>query len=94
MGALNRYSTKRPTALIPIMSSSRAPQDIPSEGDSPRNITYDPTDPFWQDTEDDNDDMDYFPAVGDSQNEEDGDTDTQFHGRDAKKLEVFEVWRG
>ena len=63
------------------MSSSRSPQDVPGEEDDPRTIVYDPTDPFWQDTEDDNDDMDYFPARGGSQEEEGGDTDVQFHGR-------------
>lgn len=70
------------------MSSSRAPQDVPSEGESPPNIIYDPTDPFWQDTEDDNDDMDFFPAVSDSQEEDEGDTHMLFHGMDLVKLDV------
>ncbi|KAF1966949.1 WD40 repeat-like protein [Bimuria novae-zelandiae CBS 107.79] len=73
------------------MSSSRSPQDVPSEGDDPRTAAYEPTDPFWQDAEDDNDDMDYFPAPsGDSHDEEDGDADIQFHDA-ASNLGGFEI---
>ncbi|KAF2643397.1 WD40 repeat-like protein [Massarina eburnea CBS 473.64] len=60
------------------MSSSRSPQDILSEEDDPRTVVYDPTDPFWDDTEDDNDDMDYVPAPGDSEDEGHS-ADASFH---------------
>lgn len=62
------------------MSSSRSPQDILSEDDDPRTIVYDPNDPFWHDTEDDNDDMDYVPAPGDSEDDDDDDGELNFHG--------------
>jgi hypothetical protein len=41
---------------------------------------YDPNDPFWRDTEDDDDDMDYQPARGGSE-DEDGEGELSFHGR-------------
>lgn len=62
------------------MSSSQDPRDTPSEQDDRRTVVYDPTDPFWQDTEDDNDDMDYFPAEGGSGGDGSEDIDAQFHG--------------
>ncbi|KAL5398913.1 hypothetical protein PMIN04_009478 [Paraphaeosphaeria minitans] len=72
------------------MSSSQDPRDTPSEQDDPRTIIYDPTDPFWQDTEDDNDDMDYFPAEGGSGEDESEDIDGQFHDA-AENLGGFEI---
>ena len=62
------------------MSASQSPLPTTSEDDIPRTIIYDPTDPFWNDTEDDDDDMDYMPAPGDSQDEDDEDADLSFHG--------------
>jgi WD repeat-containing protein 23 len=58
------------------MSAPGSSHEIQSEEDDPRTIFYDPNDPFWQDTEDDNDDIDYVPAPGDSE-EDDG---LNFHG--------------
>jgi WD repeat-containing protein 23 len=66
------------------MSSSQVPTSPPSEGGDPRAIVYDPNDPFWRDTgdtEDDDDDMDYLPAEGGSEEDEDGEADLSFHGR-------------
>jgi WD repeat-containing protein 23 len=62
------------------MSSSHAPTSPPSEGGEPGAIVYDPTDPFWRDTEDDDDDMDYHPAVGGSEGDEDEEGTISFHG--------------
>ena len=62
------------------MSSTQDPRDTPSEQDDPQTIAYDPTDPFWQDTEDDNDDMDFFPAEGGSGEDESESIDAHFHG--------------
>jgi WD repeat-containing protein 23 len=62
------------------MSSSQVPTSPPSDGGEPRTIVYDPTDPFWRDTEDDDDDMDYQPARGGSE-DEDGEGELSFHGR-------------
>lgn len=62
------------------MSSSQDPRDTPSEQDDPQTIAYDPTDPFWQDTEDDNDDMDYLPAEEGSGEDESEGIDAHFHG--------------
>lgn len=62
------------------MSSSQDPRETPSEADDPRTIVYDPTDPFWQDTEDDHDDMDFFPAETGSEEDESDDFETHFHG--------------
>jgi WD repeat-containing protein 23 len=62
------------------MSSSQAPTSPPSEGDDARTIVYDPNDPFWRDTEDDDDDMDYQPALTGSEDNADGDGDISFHG--------------
>jgi WD repeat-containing protein 23 len=61
------------------MSSSHVPTSPPGDGEDPRTIVYDPSDPFWRDTEDD-DDMDYQPALGGSEDDEDGDGDVSFHG--------------
>ncbi|KAF1913824.1 WD40-repeat-containing domain protein, partial [Ampelomyces quisqualis] len=60
------------------MSSSQAPVSPPSEGGDPQAVAYDPTDPFWQDTEEDDDDMDYQPAEGGSEEDEDGEGDLSF----------------
>jgi WD repeat-containing protein 23 len=64
------------------MSSSQAPTSPPNEGGEPRTIVYDPSDPFWRDTDDDDDDMDYQPAEGGSEEDEDGEGDLSFHGKD------------
>jgi WD repeat-containing protein 23 len=64
------------------MSAPGSSQDMQSEEDDPRTIFYDPNDPFWQDTEDDHDDMEYVPAPGDSE-EEDG---LNFHGAHPKAV--------
>ena len=61
------------------MSGSQQPFVPVSDDDEPSTVVYDPTDQFWQDTDNDDDDMDYVPAIGDSQDEED-DTDLFFHG--------------
>ena len=58
------------------MSASHSPNIPTSEEEDTPTIHYDPNDPFWQDTEDD-DDMDYVPAQGDS---EDDDGSLFFHG--------------
>jgi WD repeat-containing protein 23 len=65
---------------IANMSSSHAPTSPPDETDDARTITYDPNDPFWRDTEDDDDDMDYVPAEGGS---DDG-LEISFHGAQRK----------
>lgn len=62
------------------MSASGPSNYIPSEEDDPRTIVYDPNDPFWHDS-DDNDDMDYVPAPGDSDDGEDEDDELNFHGK-------------
>lgn len=62
------------------MSSSHAPTSPPSEPDNSRTIVYDPNDPFWRDTEDDDDDMDYMPAEEGNSHGEDEEGDTSFHG--------------
>lgn len=62
------------------MSSSHAPTSPPSEGGGPQAVVYDPNDPFWRDTEDDDDDMDFQPAVGGSE-EDDEEGDISFHGQ-------------
>jgi WD repeat-containing protein 23 len=61
------------------MSSSHAPTSPPSEPDNSRTIVYDPNDPFWRDTEDDDDDMDYMPAEEGTNDGEDEEGDTSFH---------------
>lgn len=53
----------------------------PSESGNPQAVAYDPSDPFWQDTEEDDDDMDYQPAEGGSEEDEDAEGDLSFHGR-------------
>jgi WD repeat-containing protein 23 len=63
------------------MSSSQVPTSPPSEGGDPRTIVYDPNDPFWRDTEDDDDDMDYLPARGGSEEDGSEEADLSFHGR-------------
>jgi WD repeat-containing protein 23 len=70
-----------PPNNIAIMSSSHAPTSPPSETEDPRTIVYDPNDPFWRDTEDDDDDMDYLPAEGGSETEVDEEGNMHFHGR-------------
>lgn len=62
------------------MSSAINPTSPPSDNDEPRTIVYDPSDPFWQDTEDDDDDMDFVPAEGGSDPDEDDEGDISFHG--------------
>ncbi|OAL56614.1 WD40 repeat-like protein [Pyrenochaeta sp. DS3sAY3a] len=61
------------------MSSSINPTGPPSDNDQPRTIVYDPSDPFWHDTEDDDDDMDFVPAEGGSDPDEDDEGDISFH---------------
>ncbi|KAF1841693.1 WD40 repeat-like protein [Cucurbitaria berberidis CBS 394.84] len=61
------------------MSSSHVPTSPPSDGEGPRTIVYDSNDPFWRDTEDDDDDMDYLPAEGGSDEDEDEEGDVSFH---------------
>ena len=61
------------------MSSSYVPTSPPSDFDNARTIVYDPNDPFWRDTEDDDDDMDFVPAE-DNNDGEDEEGDTSFHG--------------
>ncbi|KAH7078425.1 WD40-repeat-containing domain protein [Paraphoma chrysanthemicola] len=61
------------------MSSSHVPTSPPSEGGDPATIVYDPNDPFWRDTEDDDDDMEYQPAEGGSEEDEDEEGDISFH---------------
>lgn len=64
------------------MSSSHAPTSPPSEGDDARTVTFDPSDPFWRDTEteeDGDDDMEYVPASQGS-DEEGEDLEISFHG--------------
>jgi WD repeat-containing protein 23 len=76
---------RSPTLHPPLanMSAPGSSQDIQGEEDDPRTIFYDPNDPFWQDTEDDHDDMEYVPAPGDSEEEEDG---LNFHGAHPKAV--------
>jgi WD repeat-containing protein 23 len=62
------------------MSSSHAPTSPPTEGDTARTIVYDPSDPFWRDTEDDDDDMDFVPAEEGTDDNEEGEGDLSFHG--------------
>lgn len=62
------------------MSSSHAPTSPPTEEDTARTIVYDPNDPFWRDTEDDDDDMDFVPAEEGTDDNEDGEGDLSFHG--------------
>ena len=57
------------------------PANPPGNEETPRTIVYDPTDPFWQDTEDDDDDMDFVPAREGSTEVEDEEGDLSFHGR-------------
>jgi WD repeat-containing protein 23 len=59
------------------MSSSNAPTSPPADEEIPRTIVYDPNDPFWRDTEDDDDDMDFMPAEEGGSDEE---GDLSFHG--------------
>jgi WD repeat-containing protein 23 len=75
------------------MSSSHAPTSPPSEGDDARTITYDPNDPFWRETEteEDDDDMEYIPASGGSDGEGDDDLEISFHGTLQQSLRVERV---
>ncbi|KAL6712471.1 hypothetical protein ACN47E_000348 [Coniothyrium glycines] len=61
------------------MSTSRDPTDPPYDDELPRTIVYDPNDPFWRDTEDDDDDMDYVPARDRSETDDDDEGDISFH---------------
>jgi hypothetical protein len=70
-------STKQ---LFTNMSSSHAPTSPPTEEDTARTIVYDPSDPFWRDTEDDDDDMDFVPARESTDDNEEGEGDLSFHG--------------
>ncbi|KAF2709451.1 WD40 repeat-like protein [Pleomassaria siparia CBS 279.74] len=54
------------------MSDPRSPETHIAEESDPRAIVYDPADPFWQDTEDEDDDTEYMPALGDSEDDEEG----------------------
>jgi WD repeat-containing protein 23 len=69
------------------MSSSHAPTSPPDETDEARTITYDPNDPFWRDTEDDDDDMDYVPAEGGSDDE----LEISFHGARSNTYREYAV---
>jgi WD repeat-containing protein 23 len=62
------------------MSSSHAPTSPPTDEDIPRTIIYDPNDPFWRDTEDDDDDTNYVPAEEGSDEGEDEEGELSFHG--------------
>jgi hypothetical protein len=62
------------------MTAPHTPYIPLGEDDNQRTNIYDPTDPFWQDIEEDDDDMDYHPAPGDSQDEEDDNGELSFHG--------------
>ena len=62
------------------MSASQVPTSPPSELDNARTIVYDPNDPFWRDTEDDDDDMDFVPAEEGHDDDEEGEGDSSFHG--------------
>jgi WD repeat-containing protein 23 len=62
------------------MTSSHAPTSPPTEEDPARTIAYDPSDPFWRDTEDDDDDMDFVPAEEGTDDNEEGEADLSFHG--------------
>jgi WD repeat-containing protein 23 len=70
------------------MSSSNDPTSPPSEGAEAPTIVYDPNDPFWRDTEDDDDDMDFQPAEGGSEDEE---GDISFHGAHIRFLIFIEA---
>lgn len=62
------------------MASSNDPTSPPNEDELPRTIIYDPNDPFWRDTEDDDDDMDFVPAEEGSEDDEGDDLEISFHG--------------
>jgi hypothetical protein len=66
---------------ITIMSFPNAPTSPLADEEIPRTIVYDPDDPFWRDTEDDDDDMDFVPAEeGGSDGAEYEEGDLAFHG--------------
>ncbi|KAF2876907.1 WD40-repeat-containing domain protein [Massariosphaeria phaeospora] len=70
------------------MSASQPP-DITNETEDPRTIVYDPADPFWHDTEEDDDDMEYMPAPEDGEDEEDEedeDEDEELNFHDAAEI--------
>ena len=71
------------------MSSLHTPTSPPSDADDARTVTYDPSDPFWRETEteDGDDDMEYIPASQGSEEEGDDDLDISFHGMDFSLLE-------
>lgn len=77
------------------MDASRSSENASeANGNDARTIVYDPTDPFWDDdSNDDNDDIDYLPAQGDIYSEDDGDGeegDTLFHDA-AEELSGVEI---
>lgn len=61
------------------MSEPHSPRDAINEEREPETIVYDPTDPFWNDEEADDDDMEYHP-------DEDDDEDINFHGKSYRHL--------
>jgi WD repeat-containing protein 23 len=62
------------------MSSSHPPTSPPSEETNTRAVVYDPGDPFWRDTEDDDDDMDFELAEEGSDETADEGESLSFHG--------------
>lgn len=63
------------------MSSSHAPTSPPAEDDPARTIVYDPSDPFWRETDDEyDDDMDFVPAEEGTDDNDEGEADLSFHG--------------
>lgn len=62
------------------MSAARAPTSPPTESEDSSAVSYNPNDPFWRDTEDDDDDMDYLPAEGGSGEDDTEEGDISFHG--------------
>ncbi|KAI5371934.1 hypothetical protein J4E82_009386 [Alternaria postmessia] len=64
------------------MSSSHAPTSPPAEDDPARTIVYDPSDPFWRETDDEyDDDMDFVPAEEGTDDNDEGEADLSFHER-------------
>ncbi|KAH8638603.1 WD40 repeat-like protein [Alternaria alternata] len=62
------------------MSSSHAPTSPPAEDDPARTIVYDPSDPFWRETDDEyDDDMDFVPAEEGTDDNDEGEADLSFH---------------
>jgi WD repeat-containing protein 23 len=61
------------------MSSSHPPTSPPSEDTNATAVVYDPSDPFWRDTDDD-DDMDFEIAEEGSEETADEGESLSFHG--------------